>query len=200
MPRPRAFQENLTLSRAMRVFWEHGYEKTSIRHLESATGVRASSLYNTWGGKENLFRQVLDYYIEGIVQRRIDTYLRSGDPVTGIRRFFETTFDYLDRDRDPLACLLTNTAQELGRRDPAVQEQLARGMDRVETAFRTALERAPNRLPPGRTPDDLARNLAMGLQGILVTSRVTPDRERLQALTDAILAPLENHHSEAAVS
>ena len=200
MPRPRGFQQNTTLSRAMRVFWRQGYDQTSMRDLTDATGLNASSLYNAWGGKEALFQQVLDYYIEGIVQRRIDTYLLEGDPITGIRRFFETTFDYIREDTAPLACLLTNTAQALDHRDPAIRDRIARGMERVETAFRRALEREPERLPPDQSPAALAQGLAMGLQGILVTSRVTPDRDRLQALTDAILAPLENHHSESAVS
>ena len=96
MPRPRGFRNNTTLSRAMRVFWQQGYDQTSVRDLELATGLNASSLYNAWGGKEALFRQVLDYYVEGIVQRRIETYLQKGDPIRGIRRFFETTYEYID--------------------------------------------------------------------------------------------------------
>lgn len=192
MARPRGFQDNSTLSRAMRVFWQQGYEGTAVRDLERATGLKASSLYNAWGSKAALFEQVLDHYIEGIVQRRIDTYLQEGDPIAGIRRFFETTFDYLDEHTPPLACLLTNTAQELGEPWPAVAERLTQGMGRVETAFAAALSRAG--LPEGSDPDVLARALAMGLQGVLVSSRVTPDRQRLQQLTDAVLAPLENAH------
>lgn len=196
MARPRGFRNNATLSRAMRVFWRQGYDHTSIRDLERATGLNASSLYNAWGGKEALFRQVLDYYVEGIVQRRIETYLREGDPIQGIRRFFETTFDYIDTDTPPLACLLTNTAQALGHHDEHIREQLDAGMRRVETGFRAALERVEEPLPAGQTPAVLARSLALSLQGLLVTSRVTPDRQRLQALTDAALAPLENLSTE----
>lgn len=191
MSRPRAFHENPTLSRAMRVFWQQGYEGTSMRDLTRTTGLNASSLYNTWGDKERLFERVLDHYVEGIVQRRIDIYLKEGDPIKGIRRFFETTFDYIDSDTPPLACLLTNTAQELARRPEAVNERLAEGMGRVEAAFQAALERAGDRLPADSDPPRLALTLAMGLQGLLVSSRVTPDQARLRALTNAILAPVE---------
>jgi TetR/AcrR family transcriptional repressor of nem operon len=192
MPRPRAFHDNHTLSRAMRVFWQQGYARTSVRDLEQATGLTASSLYNAYGNKEALFEQVLDHYVEGIVQRRIDTYLKNGDPITGIRRFFETTFDYLDDETAPLACLLTNTAQELGQHSEAVHARLKAGMERVEAAFRDALSRRPDALPAGRQISQLAASLAAGLQGLLVTSRVTPEPARLQRLTDAILAPLEH--------
>jgi TetR/AcrR family transcriptional repressor of nem operon len=184
----------------MRVFWQQGYEHTSIRDLERATGLNASSLYNTWGGKEALFRQVLDYYVEGIVQRRIETYLQEGDPIAGIRRFFETTYDYIDTDTPPLACLLTNTAQALGHHDERIREQLDAGMQRVEAGFQAALERLDEPRPAGQTPAVLARNLALSLQGLLVISRVSPDRERLQALTDAALAPLENLLIETTVT
>lgn len=192
MARPRAFHENPTLSRAMRVFWQQGYEGTSMRDLTRATGLNASSLYNTWGDKERLFERVLGHYVEGIVQRRIDTYLLDGDPIHGLRRFFETTFDYIDDDTPALACLLTNTAQELARRPDSVNRCLSEGMARVENAFRAALVRAADRLPAGSDPDTLAAALAMGLQGLLVSSRVTPDKARLGALTDAILAPIES--------
>lgn len=190
MPRPRGFHENPTLSRAMRVFWQQGYEGTSMRDLEAATGLNASSLYNAWGGKEQLFERVLDHYVEGIVQRRIDIYLKNGDPIDGIRRFFLTTFDYIDASTPPLACLLTNTAQELGHRSEAVTRRLREGMTRVEAAFEAALRRLGDRLPAGSDPAGLAQSLAMGLQGILVSSRVTPDQERLRALTEAVLAPI----------
>lgn len=200
MARPRAFRNNATLSRAMRVFWQQGYDNTAMRDLEKATGLNASSLYNAWGGKEELFRQVLDYYIDGIVQRRIETYLRDGDPIQGIRRFFETTFDYIDENTTPLACLLTNTAQALGHRDERIRARVDAGMERVEEGFRKALERLEASLPPGQPAAVLARNLALSLQGLLVMSRVTPNRERLQALTDAALAPLENTQTETTVT
>lgn len=192
MARPRGFRNNTTLSRAMRVFWQQGYDRTSIRDLEQATGLNASSLYNAWGGKEALFRQVLDYYIDGIIQRRIEIHLHESDPIQGIRRFFETTFDYVDAKTPPLACLLTNTAQALGHQDECIRAQLDAGMRRVESGFQAALERLdPSLLPPGQTPAVLARSLVLSLQGLLVTSRVTPNRQRLQALTDAALTPLE---------
>lgn len=196
MARPRGFRKNATLSRAMRVFWQQGYDNTSMRDLEKATGLNASSLYNAWGGKEALFRQVLDYYIDGIVQRRIETYLKEGDPIEGIRRFFETSFDYIDENTAPLACLLTNTAQALGHRDERIRARVDAGMDRVEAGFREALERLDRPLPPGQSADVLARSLALSLQGLLVISRVTSDRQRLQALTDAALTPLETAQTE----
>jgi len=200
MARTRGFRNNATLSRAMRVFWQQGYEHTSVRDLERATGLNASSLYNAWGGKETLFRHVLAYYVEGIVQRRIETYLQQGDPIQGIRRFFETTFDYVAEDRPPLACLLTNTAQALGHHDERTREELDAGMRRVETAFQAALERLDEPRPAGQTPAVLARNLALSLQGLLVISRVSPEHERLQALTDAALTPLEAGRIETTVT
>lgn len=188
MARPRTFHENQVLSRAMRVFWRLGYNETGIRDLEEATGLTASSLYNAYGNKEAIFLRVLDHYVEGIVQRRIDTFLSEGDPITGIRRFFETTYQYIDDDHEPMACLLVNTAQQAQRHTPAVRERLVAGMGRVEEAFARALQRLPS---PPASAGPLAAQLNLALQGLLITSRVDPDRTRLQTLTDAILAPLE---------
>lgn len=64
MARPREFNETEALDRAVDVFWERGFEGTSIADLESATGLGRQSLYNAFGGKRELFLRALDRYAE----------------------------------------------------------------------------------------------------------------------------------------
>ena len=65
MPRPRTFDEDAVVRDAMDVFWAQGFEGTSLDALEAATGLNRSSLYNTFGGKVELFCKALDAYGDG---------------------------------------------------------------------------------------------------------------------------------------
>lgn len=194
MARPRAFHDSDILTRAMFAFWQHGYGGTQVRQLEQATGLRVSSLYNRFGSKENLFLEVLDHYLERVVRRRIQRYLLDGDPADGIRRFFETTYEYLAEAREPfpLACLLTNTALELAAGNAAVRARINAGMADVEQGFAAALVRAheQGQLPAGTDTSALARQLLLALQGVLVQSRLNPDPDFLRTCVDAALAPI----------
>lgn len=192
MARPREFRDNDVLTRAMLLFWQQGFEATGIKQLETATGLRVSSLYNRFGSKESLYAEVLTHYIERVVQWRIDRYLGDPDPIAGIRAFFQSTWDYIDEQRPGMACLLSNSALELGHRHPPLRELIEDGMNRVEQALLAALIRAVDRgqLPDGTDTVKLARQLAMGLQGLLVSTRVVQDKQIIGQHCEAILAPL----------
>ncbi|TIV99138.1 MAG: TetR family transcriptional regulator, partial [Mesorhizobium sp.] len=74
--RPRTLDRNVGLDVAARLFWEHGYEGTSIADLTAAMGVTPPSLYATFGSKEELYRQALDRATERESKARMDA-LRS---------------------------------------------------------------------------------------------------------------------------
>lgn len=60
--RPRSFDRDAVLQQAMRMFWERGYESTSLADLTSATGLKPPSLYAAFGSKEGLFREAVELY------------------------------------------------------------------------------------------------------------------------------------------
>ena len=63
MARPRSISKEDTLERALLLFWKRGYERTSIADLSEAIGVGPSSIYNTFGSKEGLFREAIGRYV-----------------------------------------------------------------------------------------------------------------------------------------
>lgn len=192
MPRPRLQADSELLSQSIQLFWRRGYANTALRDLEEALGLKAPALYHRFGNKDGLFRATLEHYLERIVGRRISRYLEDPDPLHGLRRFFETTYDYLDADRPPLACLMVNTAAEFGNRDAEVQAILQRSRDRLRAAFLTNLTRLRDsgRLQPDANLDDLADTLYLCLQGLLVGSKADPDKARLDRQVGLILALL----------
>ena len=67
MPRPKAFDPDAALHKAMQVFWERGYEATSVDDLVQCMGINRFSLYSTFGGKHQLFVAALERYRDTIV-------------------------------------------------------------------------------------------------------------------------------------
>src|ERR1700745_2118062 len=65
--RPRAFDTDVALERAMHVFWSKGYEGAALSDLTRAMRINRPSLYAAFGNKEQLFRKVLNRYMEGPV-------------------------------------------------------------------------------------------------------------------------------------
>lgn len=64
--RPKVFDRDAALDKAMTLFWQHGYEATSLADLVEATGAKAPTLYAEFVNKEGLFRAVLDRYISAL--------------------------------------------------------------------------------------------------------------------------------------
>jgi len=205
MPRPRQIDDRALLGKAMQLFWRHGYGATGLRELEAAVGLKAPAIYHRFGSKEGLFQSVLEHYLHAIVGRRVALYLEADNPLAGLRRFFETTYNYARDDVPPLACLLVNTAAELGDSEPAIARLLAQGNALILAAFQRNLERARER---GllRASADLpaeAEQLHLSLQGLLLISKVERDHAVLARKVDLILSRLphnpesNNHESPA---
>src|SRR5262244_3233124 len=90
MPRPRLFDEDEVLERAMRTFWAKGYRDTSVEDLVAVTGVRAGSLYNAFpGGKHALFLAALDRYSRLVVPVKLGELAEETAGVPEIRAYFD---------------------------------------------------------------------------------------------------------------
>lgn len=192
MSRPRTIEDAELLPKVMLVFWRNGYDNTGVRELESALGIKAPSLYHRFGSKEAVFEAALTHYVDTVVRWRIAQYLDTDDPLAGLRTFFDTTYDYMTKRKPALGCLLVNTSLESNANAPPIAEQLARGSALIRSAFRATLQRAQRSGALGEDVDlnALADCLHLGLQGLLVASKVEPDPAVLKRRTDSLFATL----------
>lgn len=196
MSRPRAYHDTDILTRAMLVFWQHGYHGANIRHLEDATGLKVSSLYHRFGSKEALFHETLDHYLNKVVRWRVKRYLYdSPEPIAGIRAFLHSSYAYIDTDagRPPMACLMTNSALESAPGDDAIALRVNQSLALVEQGFYDAISRSNT----NNSPSLLAKQLALGLQGLLITSKINTDHSALNVACNALMAPLEGERNES---
>jgi TetR/AcrR family transcriptional regulator, transcriptional repressor for nem operon len=187
MPRPKAFDQDRVLTAAMFCFWQHGYTATSMKDLEYATGLTPSSLYNSFGSKDELFLDCVDHYIDNVVRKRIHRFLESDDPVLGIKQFVEDCFIGKNSNHS-IGCLLTNSATELGPHDRSVQQKVSLGMRLVQKALHKSLERAQQKGQLSEQFDSAQKAIHIGLllNGMLVTAKVAKNNSWLDSALNSL--------------
>src|SRR6266852_3503577 len=114
--RPKEFEHDVVLDRAMHVFWSRGYEATSIQLLVDRMGIQRGSLYDTFGDKRALFFAAITHY-DRVVTARLLAALDAASGKDAIRRFFRLKVELALEPRRPRGCLVTNSAAELASRD-----------------------------------------------------------------------------------
>ena len=192
MARTRDFDRDIVLDRAMRVFWRNGYEATSIHDLVAATGISRSSMYTTFGGKEDLFLAAVDAYVHRISRERLAFLSAEGSARAAIARYFDALIDFSLGQGYRLGCLLTNSAVELAPKSREVDRKLAEVFDGVEEAFASAIRRgqAEGDIRRDEDPAALARFLVSTVQGLRVLARSRPKEGLLRDVARIALGAL----------
>lgn len=193
MARPRTFDRDAVLDRAMTAFWSKGYEATSIEDLVEKMGIQRGSLYSAFGDKRGLFFAALERYQHVVARELLETLEAPGSGLEAIRRFFRLRVaGALDRRRPP-GCLMTNSAVELSRRDRGAAARVGGSLAKMEAAFRRALERAraAGEISEGRDLRALARFLTSSAQGLSVMAKAVPERALLEDVVSVVLSALE---------
>lgn len=198
MARPREFDADAALDRALDVLWTKGYEATSLDDLCKATGLSRSSFYSAFGSKRTLLLKSVDRYS----QRRAPNIAAIFEQPIPVRDAFAALLsqfiDQIVAGSGRRGCFLGNCAAELQRTDRAAMAEVRRGLDRTESIFRRALERAKARGELGAEADldALARFLTASIQGLRLMGKVNPDRARLEDVASTMLRCLDSHQPE----
>jgi AcrR family transcriptional regulator len=175
--RPRAFDADKALDHAMQVFWRKGYEGASLSDLTKAMGINRPSLYAAFGGKEALFRKVLDRYAEGPANY-VRIALEQPTAQKVIERLFRGAVETSANPRNPKGCLIVQGALACGEEAEPVRRELIARRAAGEAALRQRFERANTEgdLPSNVSPADLARYLVAVVHGMAVeaASGATP--------------------------
>jgi TetR/AcrR family transcriptional regulator, transcriptional repressor for nem operon len=193
MPRSKAFDPDTALQKAMQVFWERGYEATSIEDLVQGMGINRFSLYSTFGDKHQLFVAVLERYSATIVATLMGELEHSAAGLPAIRKFFTRLVEFFASARGWRGCLITNTAVELAPHDPQAAAKVQAYVVRLEEAFYRVLLQAQQtqQLASSHACRDLARFLAGSALGLGVLAKTSPGRQALEGYAAVVVSVLE---------
>lgn len=191
MARTREFDLDDALTRAMHLFWERGYEGTSLEALTETLQINRPSLYAAFGNKRALFTQALDRYAsEG--HRRVEAALEAPDLRDAIRAYLMI---FVETDpTSPAGCFMVNTALACGPGAEDVRLEVAQRRSEARALLLARLQRAKREgaLPEGAKPADLAQYFATVANGLSVQGQsgaTTPERRRSAELALLALPP-----------
>jgi AcrR family transcriptional regulator len=190
--RPREFNKEQVLDKALHVFWERGYEGTSLSDLTEAMGINRPSLYAAFGNKEELFRLALDRYADkgpGAAHRKA---LAEPTAKAVVERLLKSTADCLTDPANPPGCLAVQGALSCGDAAESIKKELCQRRARVEQELRQRFERAKAEGDLGREsePESLARYITTVIQGMAVQAAGGASRADLHAVADMALRGL----------
>lgn len=193
MARPREFNTDAALERAMQAFWAKGYKATSLDELCAATGLSRSSLYAAFGGKRALLHRSLDRYQEQGVVRITAALARPGPARAAIAAFVNDLIERIVEGPGRRGCFIGNCAAELARGDRATAARVRRALERIEGLFRDALVRGQARGEISASADTgaLARYLVASIQGLRLVGKANPDRASLRGIAAVMLRCLD---------
>lgn len=193
MARTKEFDPDLVLQRAMDLFWERGYEATSMADLVDHLGIGRASLYGTFGSKHDLYLAAMRRYLRGSEANFVTALAQPGPALPAVRAFVESWVSEALADPHRRGCLVVNAAVELSPRDPEVARQVEVSWSVLETALVSSLVRAQaqGELADAKDPHQIANFLLVMMQGVRVVARAAPEAERLRAAARLALAALE---------
>ena len=191
MARPKEFDRDAVLEKAMLVFWAHGYESTSLDELQKAMGIGRQSLYDTFGDKHALYLQALERYKDsssGALQTCLD---QAVSPLGAVRQLFTSLAEEPPAARRR-GCMMVNATAEMLPRDAKTAELVSANQRFIETAFRRALQRSRQlgELPEDADVAGLARYLVATFQGLRVAAKAEMGPEALRDVARHALRPL----------
>ncbi len=165
--RPLEFDRDTALDAAMRTFCRQGYEATSLLDLLAAMGLSKSSLYQSFGDKQALYHACLERYCGQFMQALEEALASQATAMAALEQVLMAVAEEA-ADPAPLGCLLHNSINEFGRRDPAMTAAVQDRITRLRATLIKAIKRAQRErgIDPARSPQDLADFLIAGISGL----------------------------------
>jgi len=188
--RPREFDVDAALARALDVFWREGYAAASLDEIGAATGLNRPSLYGAFGDKRELYLKAYRRYRE----RLRDEF---GPLMTGVlplreklKRLFEAALGiYRAGGEDPRGCFTVLTASSDRIADPDIRAAVAEALASMDRTFERLFEKARTELPAGAEPARLARQTTAWLHTLSVRARAGVPRAALEEIVeDAVIS------------
>lgn len=181
MARPKEFDAETALLRAMELFWRQGFAATSLSQLVAVMGISRQSLYDTYGDKNRLFLAALDRYCSDLAAHLLGPLLQPGAGLAALHQASVALINFLLAYPERRACLMVNSAMEMAPHDAAVAARARAHWQGMEQAFAAALRTAHARgeIASPEAPENLARFLVGMANGLIVAAKSGADRAAL---------------------
>ncbi|WP_067722237.1 TetR/AcrR family transcriptional regulator [Nocardia yamanashiensis] len=192
MARTKEFDPDSVLQRALELFWQRGYEATSMADLVEHLGIAKASIYGTFGNKQELYAKALRRYLDITDPKIMDELSQPGPVLPAVKSLVGRYVSEASDDERRRGCMVVNSAVELAGHDPDVARLVESSWAYLETALTSALlrARAQGELSADADPRALARFLLVFFQGVRVLERAPDAAVRLRDAAKVALSIL----------
>lgn len=188
--RPRAFDREQALARAMEVFWVKGLESASISDLTAAMGIVSPSLYAAFGSKEALFREAIDLYVQTDGAEIWSCVTDAQTAYGAVEGFLMTTARLFSRPDKPSGCMVVLSALHITEASKAVRAEMADRRKRNESGLVERLARGVEEGEIASSTDlaTVARFYITVQQGMSIQARDGATLNALEGIARSALA------------
>jgi len=183
MPWETKFNIEETLEKALKAFWQYGYNGTSMRDLTRCMGINSGSIYRTFGNKRTLFLSALDYY-NTISVKRLREYQQMDSSRAGIICFFEHIRDMSLDGSDIHGCFIVNTTLEMAPHDKEMEALVSKGQNLTRKFFKNLIIKGQQKNEISKTVNatDTGELILSLLVGLRVLTRNNPTKKQFDLI------------------
>lgn len=191
MARSKEFEVNEVLDKAMKIFWEQGYEKTSMSDLVEHMGIHRRSIYDTFDDKHTLFLQAMDRYTGKISATLLAEIKASKTAVEALYNIYGLMIS--EAEDTPSGCLIVNSAVKLGTRDSDVDTRSLESFNDTERMFEQIIEwgQRDGEFSSDHDAKEMAEYLHNISVGIRAMARTSTDKVKLNRIINVSIKLLE---------
>jgi TetR/AcrR family transcriptional repressor of nem operon len=191
--RPREFEIEEAVRKAMGVFWDHGYHDASLPDLLEGMGLSRGSFYKAFSDKRGVFLRALDVYIDDAIRKTSEMLSSTASPKAAIRDAFSCYAELSSGEDGLRGCFVVLTATEMLPGDEEVLIRIARLFRRLQDLFAAAIIRAQalGEIDHSLNERTFARFLVCQIQGMRVLGKAGADRDDMRSVIDLALKPLD---------
>lgn len=185
--RPREFEEDRVLDAAMNIFWNQGYEGTSLKDLCSATGLHKGSLYQAFGDKHQLFLKSLKYYMEQSFKEVAASAYLHDSPMANLRSLLkEITIKCIEGE----GCMVINSLVEMAPHDQEVKQMIDQSYVMKQRFLTDLIDRAQRvgEITIKQDSDRLAAVLMVTLAGLAATVKGFSNTDHVSYVLEDVLS------------
>jgi len=193
MARTRQFDERQALLEAMLVFWEKGYEGTSIHDLEQAMGLNRTSIYNAFGNKRALFNRVMLCYKESVMSALFAELQNAPNIKEGVRRLLYGALDIHFDEENPGGCLMVLSMLEENQHDEQAKADMQEAFHNLKNTVQTLLSRAKKagELSPDLDTGSMATTIVTTMSGMMVLGKANFTKTALKKTINQVVSLLD---------
>lgn len=191
--RPLQFDPEHALYSALQLFWQHGYESTSLHNLLARMGLSKSSFYQAFGNKHQLYERCLERYRTDMLVTLRDALSDCDSGWELIRALFTNTISQTEGREYHWGCLAMNAASEFAQRDRTVSREITATTTSFMAIFSEIIQLAQQQgdIPQDKNPELLARYLLSSLSGLHSMLKAGTSQQDAEEMLDVILHALK---------